>query len=412
MGKKKLSDDVDPPGWNLRGVSRHIRELRAEIQDSAKTHSTVLIQGPTGTGKELVAKDIHAHSPRKDKPFVTVNCGAIPENLLESELFGHVRGAFTGADREKRGQVEIAHGGTLFLDEVGDLRGDHQVKLLRFLENKSYRPVGADKEKSVDVRVVAATNKDLRGEIKNNRFREDLYYRLSQTILKTAPLKDRPEDIVYFLNHFSTLEKIKIDAKIKILLYSYYYPGNVRELKNYLNKDKNQIINEWIDVLAEQGFYRKDIAEIDSYLDFCKLERKAYGFLYERKLIFDGEARTLESLPSWADKILFDLDIRQLIEAISFVQGSKDDDLDKIVKSYEILTLFQSGMPKTNIIELLRIRKEKLHRNFFTEYYGLPWPKDDDSSEKRPLKFWEFPLYQKKINRLQQLVLKAQVSRP
>jgi len=163
----------------LIGVSQHIKDINKEVSGAAKSDSTVLIQGPTGTGKELIANYIHYKSQRKDRRFEIINCGAIPNDLFESELFGHKKGAFTGAVNDKEGKVAVANGGTLFFDEIGDLASDHQVKILRFLEDRSYCAVGDTKTTKTNVRIIAATNKDLPEQIEKGKFREDLYYRLN-----------------------------------------------------------------------------------------------------------------------------------------------------------------------------------------------------------------------------------------
>lgn len=396
----KQRNNINTDGWNLLGVSKHIRELRAMIAEEAKKPLTVLVQGPTGTGKELIAKDIHDHSPRKNFPFVIVNCGAIVKDLFESELFGHEKGAFTGALNKKRGQIEVANGGTLFLDEVGDLRVDHQVKLLRFLQDKTYRPVGEEKEKSADVRVVAATNKDLAVEVKNN-FREDFYYRLSQSIIKTVPLKDRPEDIVFLVNHFASRDNLKIEDKKKVLLYSYFYPGNVRQLQNYLYKNSDQIINEWKDELISQGFDREVITELRSYEDFDDLERQARSlFYYSQK----------PPVP-WTDKLLNDPDVYDCIEAIS-IFGESNGDLGKIIEAYEIVTLLQSGMLKSKIVDFLRIRREKVSPESFREYYGLPWPENNKPlMQSASLKLKYFPLFQAELTKLKERSVREFIKR-
>lgn len=407
----KQKNNMNIGGWNLLGVSRHIRELRAVIAEEAKKPLTVLVQGPTGTGKELIAKDIHDHSPRKNQPFVIVNCGAIVGDLFESELFGHERGAFTGALKEKKGLVEVANGGTLFLDEVGDLRADHQLKLLRFLQDKTYRPVGGEKEKSADVRVIAATNKDLAVEVKNI-FREDFYYRLSQSIIKTVPLKDRPEDIVFLVNHFASRDNLKIEDKKKVLLYSYFYSGNVRQLQNYLYKNSDQIINEWKDELISQGFDREVITELRSYEDFYDLERQARSLFYSsQQLVWDGESRQEKPPVSWAEKLLYDPDVNDWIEAIAFV-GESNCNLGKIVEAYEIVTLLRSGMLKSKIVDFLHIRKKKVSSEFFREYYGLVWPEDNGPLiQSASLKLKYFPLFQAELTKLKERSIREFIKR-
>ncbi|HEU4950495.1 MAG TPA: sigma-54 dependent transcriptional regulator [Holophagaceae bacterium] len=205
----------------------------ASLQDST---ATVLITGESGTGKELVARSIHLSSPRKDQPFVAVNCGALTETLLESELFGHAKGSFTGATSDKKGLFEEADGGTIFLDEIGETTPNFQVKLLRVLQEHEVRRVGANRTLKVDVRVIAATNKDLQALVKSGAFREDLYYRLSVVELQVPPLRDRREDIPklleHFLGEFGGAAPPPLHPEVLRVLEAYSWPGNVRELAN------------------------------------------------------------------------------------------------------------------------------------------------------------------------------------
>jgi two-component system, NtrC family, response regulator GlrR len=226
---------------NIVAKSDKMQGLLEAVSRIAKSDSTVYIHGESGTGKELIAKAIHLASDRKDKPFIAINCAAIPESLLESELFGHEKGAFTGAVRSTKGLFTQAHEGTLFLDEIGDMPLTIQVKLLRALEERQFYPVGSEKPVSVDVRVVVATKKDLIEEVKKGNFREDLFYRIHVIPIILPPLKDRPEDIPYLVDHL--LKKIcqQMKKSIKGLspkamqkLMQHDWPGNVRELENAL----------------------------------------------------------------------------------------------------------------------------------------------------------------------------------
>jgi len=203
----------------------------------------VLITGENGTGKEVLAKAIHYMSPRKDKPFVAVNVPALTETLLESELFGHEKGAFTGADKMKKGRFEIAHDGTIFLDEVGDIPQSIQVKLLRVLQEHQFERVGGTEKIEVDVRIIAATNKNLEQKIKDGTFREDLYYRLNVVSIKIPPLRGRKEDILPMIEGFiekygkeNNKEKLEISKETVDMLMKYNYPGNVRELENIIER--------------------------------------------------------------------------------------------------------------------------------------------------------------------------------
>jgi two-component system response regulator PilR (NtrC family) len=228
---------------NIIGDGPAIEKLKNTIRTVAPTVSTVLIYGESGTGKELVARAVHSCSPRSSEPFVSINCGAFPETLLESELFGYVKGAFTGASQNKRGLFEVASGGTIFLDEIGEMSVSMQVKLLRVLQERTIRPVGGTQETAVDVRVIAATNRDLREMVANNTFREDLYYRVSVIPIQVPPLRERREDVELLANHF--LKKYAVAAQKSILrikpesleaLRTFEWPGNVRQLENTIER--------------------------------------------------------------------------------------------------------------------------------------------------------------------------------
>jgi transcriptional regulator with PAS, ATPase and Fis domain len=234
-----VPDDTKEGFRGIVGRSSSMLEMFDTIRQVARTDAPVLIQGESGTGKELVALAIHKESSRAQRNFVPVNCGALPEGLLESELFGHVKGAFTGAHRDRKGRFELADGGTIFLDEVGELSPATQVKLLRVLQDGRFEPVGSEQTLRVNVRVISATNKKLEEEVVANRFREDLYYRICVMPIIILPLRDRREDIPFLLEHFIAKfseeawgEKIAIsDAALSILM-SHSWPGNVRELIN------------------------------------------------------------------------------------------------------------------------------------------------------------------------------------
>jgi two-component system response regulator PilR (NtrC family) len=224
---------------NMVGKSTPMQQVYELIGKVAPSRANVLVTGESGTGKELVAKAIHFNSERRDQPFVPVNCGAIPETLLESELFGHEKGAFTGASGQKAGLFEVANNGTIFLDEIGELPASMQVKLLRVLQEREFRRVGGTKDIAVDVRLIAATNKDLAIETKEGRFREDLYYRLNVIHIPLPPLRERPEDIPLLISHFYQSHAghdVRVsDAALRLLL-DYPWPGNIRELHNVLER--------------------------------------------------------------------------------------------------------------------------------------------------------------------------------
>jgi two-component system, NtrC family, response regulator len=230
---------------NIIGKSKPIRDVFETIRKVAPANATVLIEGESGTGKEMVAKSIHFNSARRDKPFIAVNCSALAESLLESELFGHEKGAFTGAVARKKGRFELADTGTLFLDEIGELSQNLQVKLLRVLQEKTFELVGGTRSIVADIRVIAATNKNLKEEMASGRFREDLYYRLNVVRIVLPPLKQRKEDIRMLVNHFidkyASERKVDlpvkgVDQEVDRLFFDYSWPGNVRELENLIER--------------------------------------------------------------------------------------------------------------------------------------------------------------------------------
>jgi DNA-binding NtrC family response regulator len=239
--KKQLKQQYDVQG--LIGNSPEMQKVYGMIKKISDTDATILIQGESGTGKELIAKTIHYNSSRSQNPFIPFNCAAIPKDLLESELFGHERGAFTGAITTRIGRFERANGGTILLDEIGEMHSSFQVKLLRVLQEREFERVGGSKTIKVDVRILAATNKNLEKETMAGHFREDLFYRLSVIPLHIPPLRERPEDIPiltdYFLNYFSRKRKreaLRIDQKVIGLFLRYPWPGNVRELENLIER--------------------------------------------------------------------------------------------------------------------------------------------------------------------------------
>ncbi len=236
LKEEYLFNDIIGQSENMQAVFRLVKKV-------ADCDSTILISGETGTGKGLVARAIHHNSKRKDKPFISINCGAIPENLLESELFGHVRGAFTGATTSKQGKFELANGGTIFLDEIGDMSSDLQVKVLKVLEEGEFEQVGGSKTIKVDVRIIAATHRNLAEEVQCGNFRDDLFYRLYVIPVNLPSLRDRKSDIPFLVSYF--LENSNrnnnrqvtgvAEVAMKILL-KYSWPGNVRELKNLMER--------------------------------------------------------------------------------------------------------------------------------------------------------------------------------
>jgi DNA-binding NtrC family response regulator len=235
------SGDVEPFG-NLTGFSPGMVEVYKRIARAARSEETVLITGETGVGKELVARAIHEHSPRAAKPFAPLDCGAVTGTLWESELFGAVRGAFTGAERDRSGVIESARGGSVFLDEIGEVPLEFQAKLLRFLQEKEYRPVGAGTPRRADVRILAATNRDLEKMTRDGRFREDLFYRLSVLRIDVPPLRERREDIPLLIRRFladrseAAARRVWLEPGAERYLQAYDWPGNVRQLENAIRR--------------------------------------------------------------------------------------------------------------------------------------------------------------------------------
>jgi DNA-binding NtrC family response regulator len=228
---------------NIVGHSRPMQEIFSTVERVAPTRATVLLAGESGVGKDLIARAIHYHSPRRDRPFVKINCTAIPENLMESELFGYEKGAFTGANTTKPGKFEQADTGTAFLDEIGDVPGSIQVKLLRVLQEREFERLGSNKVRHIDVRIVAATNQDLRAALEQGTFREDLYYRLNVVPINIPPLRERREDIPFLAEHFVTKLGLASGSRVESIseaaiekLLGYHWPGNVRELENVLER--------------------------------------------------------------------------------------------------------------------------------------------------------------------------------
>jgi len=235
-----LTDKAAETDLRLIGASGAIEEIRATIAKLARSQAPIYISGESGVGKELAARMIHEQGPRHDAAFIPVNCGAIPADLMESEFFGHKKGSFTGADADKQGLFQAASGGTLFLDEIAELPAHMQVKLLRAIQEKRIRPVGENREVSVDIRILSATHKDLAALVAEGRFRQDLFYRINVIELHIPPLRERPMDIPvlveYFLSRYSTEETDRLSDEALEALKAYPFPGNVRELENILER--------------------------------------------------------------------------------------------------------------------------------------------------------------------------------
>ncbi len=321
---------------NIIGKSPQMQRVFQLIKQVANTSSNVIIYGKSGTGKELVAKAIHYNSPRKDKPFIAVNCSAIPESLLESELFGHEKGAFTGAVSSRKGLFEEANGGTIFLDEVGDMSLAMQAKLLRVIEDKEIRAVGSDKPRKIDVRIIAATHKDLEKAVKEVTFREDLFYRLNVIPIYLPELRERVEDIPllveYFLKKYGEeagRPNIKISREALACMMKYSWPGNVRELENLIER---------LVVLSPGD--EITVNELPEHIRVCKAET-----LVEELTL--GERITLEELE----------------------------------KRYILKVLRETGWHKSNAAKILGIDRRTLYRKI--EEYKLEEPEDavEDKSE-------------------------------
>jgi two-component system, NtrC family, response regulator HydG len=281
----------------LIGESKVMRDLKSKIQRIAQAAGCVLIRGESGSGKELVARAIHRSSPRADRPMLAVNCAAIPRELMESQLFGHKRGAFTGADSDHTGWFQQADSGTLFLDEVGELTLEGQAKLLRILEGHPFLPVGGIKEITVDVRVIAASNRDLREFVRESRFREDLYYRLSVFELAVPPLRDRDQDIQRLLEHFLEHFKqqhgrpaLKLTDEARAKLLEYAWPGNVRQLRNVI--DSAVVLAEGDTITADVLGLRA--VPVGETLETLRLDE------WEQRLIREALARTDNNVPEAA----------------------------------------------------------------------------------------------------------------
>jgi len=298
---------------NIVGTSKAIQKIFLLIDKVADTDSTVLINGPSGTGKELIARAIHYDSSRSDKPMVTINCGAIPEALLESELFGHEKGSYTGAHKARVGRFEMANGGTIFLDEIGEMSPTLQVKLLRILQDKKFERVGGTKTIHVDVRIVAATNKNLTAAINAGSFREDLFYRLNVIPIKVPPLKKRRTDIPLLMNHFlkqnqksgiTDIQGFSTEATDAMLEYN--WPGNVRELENVVKRvvilsENNQV--EFEDLPDHMQQYSLSVQKDDETLfeEGLSLDKAVKD--YERKLIL-GAMEKSDGVKTRAAKLL------------------------------------------------------------------------------------------------------------
>jgi len=330
---------------NIIGTSPALHDVFRVLAKVAPTDSTVLVTGESGTGKELLVRALHANSRRFDKPFVPINCGAIPRELLESELFGHEKGAFTHAVRTRPGRFEMADGGTIFLDEIGELDLALQVKILRVLQEKEYERVGGNGIRKVDVRVVAATNRDLELEVAENRFREDLFYRLNVIPIHLPPLRRRGEDIILLAEHFlkrfcsnKDRTKLTISTKAQEMLVRYTWPGNVRELENFM--ERMSILCDGKSV-APEDLPRKiwsDLGQEPEAAEAAQPMAVCAGFVWPR--IRDLHERKVD-----LKQFLDDVETRLLAEALELADGVKN-------QAAEIL-----GIKRTTLIEKLKKKK-------------------------------------------------------
>ncbi|WP_147819426.1 sigma-54-dependent transcriptional regulator [Salidesulfovibrio onnuriiensis] len=341
--KTRLSDDHPS---RLTGESPAISQLNDVISRVAPTEAWVLITGENGTGKEIVARSIHHQSKRSDKPLVAVNCAAIPEELIESELFGHEKGAFTGADKAQAGKFELADGGTLFLDEIGDMSLKTQAKILRILQEQRFERVGGRKTMEVDVRVIAATNKDLLTEIENGAFREDLYYRLKVFPLEVPPLRERANDVPMLIRDFMAslsrqhgFKPLKFDDEALAALSAYAWPGNVRELKNFVERMFIMYAGETVspDMLPPEFRAAAKIAPAREQAETAPAEAQAASTPVEA-LIANGPSDLKQARAEFEAMFLesklreFEGNVSQLAKAVGMERSS----LYRKLKAYDI----------------------------------------------------------------------------
>jgi len=325
------------------GNSEKLKEALKIVDKVAKTDATVLVTGESGTGKELIVREIHKKSSRANKPFVPINCGAIPKELLESELFGHEKGAFTHAIRSRPGRFELANGGTLFLDEIAELDVYLQVKLLRAIQEKEFERVGGTRTIKVDVRIIAATNKDLEKEVEKGNFREDLFYRLNVVNISIPPLRERKDDILLLANYFlkkfcaqNNKKVFKLEKKVEQALLNYPWPGNVRELENLMERISILCDNETVTLedlpskILNNSIYKEDTKS-------PTFEEFTYPTL-----------DTLKKLNMNLKQLLDEIENRLIIEALEKSKGVKN-------RAAQLL-----GLKRTTLIEKLKKKKIKV----------------------------------------------------
>jgi len=344
VGKEKF--DIQEK-YGIYGESQAIKEIVAVIKQVALTDITVLITGESGVGKELVARAIHGESKRAEGPFVIVNSGAIPEGILESELFGHEKGAFTGAIETRKGYFEMADGGTIFLDEIGDMPIATQVKILRVIETGEFMRVGSSQLRKVDVRVIAATNKNLDEEVRRGNFREDLYYRLRTVNIYIPPLRERREDIPIlferFVSHFCEKNKVAFagitDDAMQVLI-SYHWPGNVRELKNFVESILVLESGKVIDAPMVRKYLRYDFNQFD-YARNLPIKYGKPGEQADRELIY----RALVDIKSDLIEIknllgnLADFLVKQISSPLALPEAKVDFKTGTVIENYSLIDM-------------------------------------------------------------------------
>lgn len=362
--------------YGLIGKSKHLQRVRKQIETAAIMDRNVFIQGPTGTGKELIAKAVHKNSARKDKPFIALNCSQGTHDLLDSMLFGHEKGSFTGAIKKTAGYIERANGGTLFLDEVADAPLATQAKLLRAIQEHEFERIGGEETIKVDVRFIAATNKNIEEEIEEKRFRADLFPRLNQYRVRTKSLKSRSSDTIFIIDDLlkkrlkdaaTKKEKMKKSdlIKLKFLIYHHDLPGNVRDLQNFAHSDLLHIVREFKTRLNRMNI---EISHSDSDLYPTKKLTARRSKMRTALRVFKGDLRPKE----------VEL-IRDRIKPASV--NVKEDRLHEIcihwcVKVFEIVRLTQkTEMSQKEIADLTKTRLNDMTLNGFLKRFGIPHPK-------------------------------------
>ncbi len=364
---KKIQEQL-----GIIGTSEKIREVVELVISVAPTDISVLITGESGVGKEVVAKGIHQLSPRRDKPMISVNCGAIPEGLLESELFGHEKGAFTGAIATKKGYFELADGGTIFLDEIGETPTQFQVKLLRVLESGEFMRVGSGELRKVDVRIITATNRDLAQMVKNNLFRKDLYYRLRAVTIFIPPLRERREDIPLLLEHFvkQAVSSNKIDFQgftpdAMDIILQYDWPGNVRELKNFVESIVVLSAGKKVDadLVREHLIHYEEMPEVSAALPIPvkkSVDQAERELIYKALLSLGVEIREMKELLLNINHRLNNQPMQGEIEDVYYQEDVRP--IEEMEKQMIKRALIKFHGNKRKAAQALRISERTLYR--------------------------------------------------